>query len=589
MTNDNNTPGGLRLFLEKRPYEVWIFRLIIAFIMVCCGEILYLKQSFQSFSYFLSINLLLHIAAVIGVFALLMLINKSWLDGSCFFAFSLVYCFVAVRDQRDLYFSIACCLILGGVVLYAVRGREQPLEALRLGNRVTYGTLAVLAGLFIAFVGGLTSILYLAHYASCYDFGIFAQMFTYMKETLLPYATCERDQLLSHFAVHFSPIYYLLLPFFCLFPTPVTLLIGQAVVLASGVIPLFLLCRHFKLSNVTGVAISALYVLLPSTISGCFFYLHENKFLTPLLLWLFYWVEKNKLVPTIVFAFLVMIVKEDAPVYVAILALYLLLSRTDIKKGALLMALSVLYFLFVTHYLANYGDGVMNYRYENYIYDESDSLFTVIKAVILNPIYVFAQSFTEEKFRFVLQMLVPLAFLPLMIKRPSRIILLFPFLLINLMSNYYYQHDIGYQYTYGPAAFFFYLLVLNYPLINAAFRERALLIALCSSVILFAGLQSSRLSFVWQYRNHYQTYQAIDTALDLIPKDASVMATTFLVPALFDHMLLYEMETTTQETEYIAIDLRFPNSKIDPDDYFNGDYEVVEHIEGAVAIFRRAQ
>lgn len=40
--------------------------------------------------------------------------------------------------------------------------------------------------------------------------------------------TCERDRVLSHFAVHVSPIYYLFLPFYALFPSPVTLEVLQA-------------------------------------------------------------------------------------------------------------------------------------------------------------------------------------------------------------------------------------------------------------------------------------------------------------------------------------------------------------------------
>jgi hypothetical protein len=77
---------------------------------------------------------------------------------------------------------------------------------------------------------------------SCYDMGIFSQMFYYMREYGSVLTTCERDGLLSHFAVHFSPIYYSLLPFYCLFPTPATLLVCQAVLVGSGVIPLVLIC-----------------------------------------------------------------------------------------------------------------------------------------------------------------------------------------------------------------------------------------------------------------------------------------------------------------------------------------------------------
>ena len=126
------------------------------------------------------------------------------------------------------------------------------------------------------------------------------------------------------------------------------------------------------------------------------------------------------------------------------------------------MAIAILYFYIVSYFMSKYGLGTMNYRYDNFIYDGSGSLVTVIKAVILNPIYTIKECFDEEKIKFFLQMLVPLSFMPFMIKKPSRAILLMPFILINLMSDYYYQHDIGYQYTYGSAAFLIYLCIMNY-------------------------------------------------------------------------------------------------------------------------------
>ena len=52
----------------------------------------------------------------------------------------------------------------------------------------------------------------------------------------------------------------------------------------------------------------------------------------------------------------------------------------DLLTGLLLLGVSVLYFLLVTDFLAEQGDGVMTYRYANFMYDGSDSLLTVVKA-----------------------------------------------------------------------------------------------------------------------------------------------------------------------------------------------------------------
>lgn len=68
--------------------------------------------------------------------------------------------------------------------------------------------------------GHIGCLRYLGYLAPNFDFGVFTQMFHNMRESFLPMTTCERNGLLSHFAVHISPVFYLLLPFYALFPSP---------------------------------------------------------------------------------------------------------------------------------------------------------------------------------------------------------------------------------------------------------------------------------------------------------------------------------------------------------------------------------
>ena len=165
------------------------------------------------------------------------------------------------------------------------------------------------------------------------------------------------------------------------------------------------------------------------------------------------------------FSVLTCMVKEDAPVYVAVVRCGgpagsdLAPGRSG--AGACLRAVmpvgAVGYFLGVTAWLAADGDGVMSYRYSNFLYDGSDSLFTVIKAVLLSPVRTLWECFEGEKIAFFFLTMGPLLFLPLCTRRYERLVLLIPFLLVNLMSDYTYQHSIFFQYTYGSAACLFYL------------------------------------------------------------------------------------------------------------------------------------
>ena len=77
-----------------------------------------------------------------------------------------------------------------------------------LTPRRSWMILAAAAGLWFLFTASMTILRYRLNYASAYDFGIFSQMYYYMDKGLTPLTTCERDGLLSHFAVHLSPVFY---------------------------------------------------------------------------------------------------------------------------------------------------------------------------------------------------------------------------------------------------------------------------------------------------------------------------------------------------------------------------------------------
>jgi len=125
-----------------------------------------------------------------------------------------------------------------------------------------------------------------------------------------------------------------------------------------------------------------------------------------------YFCEKGKTVPMLIFTVLLLGVKEDAAVYAAVIAIYFLFASKNYKCNLFMLILSVVWFIVVTNHLSKHGDGVMTYRYGKYIYDGSGSLLTMFKAIAKDPIFVIKECFTKEKLMFILQMLLPLFFLP---------------------------------------------------------------------------------------------------------------------------------------------------------------------------------
>lgn len=563
-----------------------ITKLLAAFAVVSITEILLSPADFNKAEFFQSVDLTTHLLWIGCVFLVLVALSfiRFYDAVEPYFVLLLLLSlfFVTNCEIRNIHFALVSAVVMGGFVFYYVgRMRAFPLP------RWATVLLCVLFGVFFAlFTGGLTILRYLNHWTPNFDFGIFSQMFYYMKDTFVPYTTTERDRLLSHFAVHFSPIYYLILPVFMILPSPATLLGVQAVAIALGIWPLYKLCRRYRLPNYAIVLLVGVYALHPALVGGTFYYFHENKLLTALLLWLFYFIEKKQPVPTALFALLVMTVKEDAPVYVAFVGLYLLFSKRGILRGSCLFGGSVIYFLAVTWFMTRYGEGVMTYRYNNYIFDAGGGLFAVVVNIVKNPVYLFTQVLTPEKLLFLVYIFVPLAMLPLAIRKPSRVILLFPLLLINLMSNYVYQYNIGFQYTYGSVAFLFSLAVMNLSELSRPVSKRLLLGAMTASVIFFGATYVDRLGHIGSYLTSQAQIQAINEGLAKIPKDKSVTATTFLVTPLSDRKVLYQYEYTKHTTEYVVLDLRYFNSAFRLEDYQNDRYEQVYYVENVIAIFR---
>ncbi|MEE0871256.1 MAG: DUF2079 domain-containing protein, partial [Bacteroidaceae bacterium] len=386
----------------------------------------------------------------------------------------------------------------------------------------------------------------------------------------LPMTTVERDGLLSHFAVHVSPIYYLMLPFYWLVPTPATLQVLQAAVITSAVIPLWKIGKHHDLTGAQRMLVCAVLFLYPAFSGGTSYDIHENCFLTPLILWLLYGIDKKSITITAIAAVLTLMVKEDSAVYVAVVALWLIVKtvlrfkKLDVQNlitGIVLLAISLGWFFLVTGYLAKSGDGVMTYRYNNFMYDGSSSLITVIKSVILNPMKAVYESVDAEKLYFIAMTLLPLLGLPLLTRRYERYILLIPYILVNLMSDYQYQHDIFFQYTFGSNAFLLYLTVVNLADLKINWQRIFALVAatIVSAVCFGIVVAPKAMNYPAQAIQYYDYYQNIRDTLDTIPDGVSVTATTFYTTHLSQRETLYDVRYCSKEhlleTEYVVLKL----------------------------------
>lgn len=628
----------------KRNAQPIAFAIISAWLLTLSGFSILSPITFVTVpDYTDSIPTLFFILTVVMLSAALFCLNKFLLKKSLFLIMPLsflLYGAVSValsannagtRAFSAFIFSILSLIILVLCINYA-KNQKIPLPTKDISFTasliIVISAFVILSVYWILMLAARTA----AFCAPCFDMGIFTQMYDNMTDPKFgfqPITTCERGAELSHFAVHFSPILYLLMPF-CFFIEPIwVLVVAQIILVLSGVFPIFLICRDARLSNFKTTVMSLLYLLFPAMSSGSFYDFHENAFLAPLILWTLYFSHKKKWYHTVLmflFALLVLMVKEDAAIYVAFISLYIIFAQKKYICGASMFVMTVGYFFFAIFMISQFQQdmpfgaegNMLSSRYANIIGEEGGFL-SLVKVLILNPALYAVESLTAEKLAYALVMLLPLAFLPLITRKPSRWLLLGPFYVLNLVTDYKYQYDIGFQYSFGSGALLVYLAVLNladlsddaiFPhaeptsefsdaaiteaisqsnskdeavisvkasvtsLLAERFKKEkvrfisyltaiGIIFAVFSTVFVQAARAPAHFTYARRYISETKTISVVNDVLSRVDRDKSILATSMYLTHLYDADELYSTlqtfdgnNTIIFYTDIVVLDLR---------------------------------
>lgn len=454
--------------------------------------------------------------------------------------FTVAYAVVMFREKgRSIDFFLGVVLFIALAVWYTV-GKHR-IRLPKFTKKCWIAVIALSAVFMLVFTALAMAMRYYKLSTPAFDFGIFAQMFENMKDGLGPITTVERNYRLSHFAVHFSPAYYLMLPFYMLFPHPVTLQILQGIFVTSGIIPVFLIARKYGFSLIHSSLFSAIYALYPAFTGGCSYDIHENCMLPAFLLWLIWAVEREKTVPMLVFALLTLLVKEDAAVYVAVIGLYLILSDRSEKTralGAVIFGAACVYFFAVCAYLNNSGLGIMEWRYKDYMYRGGALITSIVVTAFTNPGYILSNLFTGEKLTFTVQTLGVLGGIPLV--------------LVNLMPTYQYQHSIYFQYVFGSCVLVIWLFIMNMSELSYNRARCFTVFSLIACAVMFMSTMTGYLNNF--YDNDYEAHGAVISYLEQLPDNAneSITANTFFIPPLYKQKELYTINDRDEPTSESA-------------------------------------
>lgn len=375
----------------------------------------------------------------------------------------------------------------------------------------------------------------------------------------------------SAFAVDWMPILTLFVPFYWLLPSPHTLFILETVILALGALPVFWLARDKFGRRPVGLAFAAVYLLNPTLE---YFNLLPFNLRAPglvCLLFAFYYFENRALWRFALFALLAMATRTEVSLVVAMFGLYGLLnrSRLPVKLWLPPLVLAPIYFVvifsfilpaFITPgtmvvpptaqpvqispeqraYIAN-TDTIISTTYG----DLGKNLPDVLINTLTNPLKTAQRVFTVRKGLYLLQMLLPFAFLPLF--APRVLLFALPIVAINLLSIRATQFD--YKSHYSALLLFPLIIGAIYGSANLlkwsqqwrATRERRVLgrpLASLGAVLLLLGafvlgaqlVQRNPLPGVLLNAEKTAMVRPTNLMINKIPREASVATTSFLGP-----------------------------------------------------------
>ena len=232
---------------------------VIGLLTIIVGIVYYKEKFIAKILMFFSVYIYAILCAISGYKVTWETANKNEIGNVCFLC---MLCFITV---------LAFLYIKDEVI--------QMFGYMKLNRKISNILFAIIGISLFIFISMITILRYKSYSNSTYDFGIFAQMYEYMKQTGKMTTTVERNTLLSHFGVHFSPIFYIGLPIYMIFPSAITVQVIQAIMVALPIIPIVLLCRHYKLSNWITVAVTLIYALYPATAGGTFYDISSAVFL----------------------------------------------------------------------------------------------------------------------------------------------------------------------------------------------------------------------------------------------------------------------------------------------------------------------
>ena len=255
---------------------------------------------------------------------------------------------------------------------------------------------------------------------------------------------------------HFEPILFFISPLYLLWSNVLVLLILQSFLLASAIIPLYLIAKATLKDRFVIFAFLICYVLSKPLRGIAFSDFYPESFIVPALFFGYYFLIKRNNVFLWLSIIVSLLCKEDATFLVLGLGLFAFMIQKRRGLGVFIVILSIFLWWLETGIIIPHFSPTHKYDYLSNL-PFGATYFDNFKFCLFHPILFIKFLFTKIKINYVLRLLGPLCFLSLL--SPPHYILIFIPLLKNLLGGDS-SSFIGINQHYGAGLYLLFLLQL---------------------------------------------------------------------------------------------------------------------------------
>jgi uncharacterized membrane protein len=339
-----------------------------------------------------------------------------------------------------------------GAVLARLRDRYPTLPPAPRYNRVGLVAVGLLALAFVIYFVAFTWAKHDAYQTFAEDMGIMDQSLWNLvhgyglRQTIcnpISDTNCLGD--VSRLAIHFEPIMYVFGLFYLVAPSPKTLQLVQALVVASGALPAYWIASRRLRSVLAGIGIAAVYLLYPALQNAVTYDFHAVTLAAAFLMFALYFMLTRNTVGLVVACVLALATKENIPADIFLIGASIIVLQRRPRIGLALCALSLGWLaveLPIMHAASPLG---RSSTADRYAYMGSSPL-EVAAYLLTHPLQVVREHVLDAGGIYYLRSLLsPSAYLALL--SPLTLLVAVPAIAINLLSSSASQRSGLYHYN----------------------------------------------------------------------------------------------------------------------------------------------